>query len=97
MPIDSISMCSNVYDSIAVAVAVNPFHTVDFFAIPVAVEPSIAVKSAIAASVAIVVKPSIAVAVAVDPSIAVEFIDVAVAVEPSIAVEQSTSIGMVHA
>jgi hypothetical protein len=51
--------------STAVAIAVNPLHTVDFFALPVAFEPSIAAVPAIAVSVAV------SVAVIVEPSIAI--------------------------
>ena len=65
----AVSIAVAVEHSIAVAIAINPLHTVNFFALPVAIEPSIAVKPAIAASVAVAVEPSIAIAVAVDPSI----------------------------
>ena len=40
----AVSIVVAVEHSIAAAVAVNPFHTIDFFAVPVAVEPSIAVS-----------------------------------------------------
>jgi hypothetical protein len=73
--------------SIAIAIAVNPFYTVDFFAVTVAIEPSFAVEPLIAISIASAVEHSIAVAVAVNPFHTINFFAVPVAAEPSITVE----------
>jgi hypothetical protein len=80
--------------SIVIAITVDPFHTVDFFAVAVAIEPSFAVEPLIAISIAAAVEHSIAVAVAVNPFHTVNFFAVPVAVEPSVAVNPAIAVSV---